>query len=164
VTDGMRITGADFTFTALHTPGHTAGHVCYALEEEKALFTGDHVMGWSTTVIAPPDGNMGDYMRSLEKLIGRGDAILYPTHGSPISSPDNFLHAYFIHRRMREAQIAGLLARGYETVPDMVAKLYAGLSPALTHAAALTVEAHLEHLMEKGKASRQGEHYRPTAP
>jgi glyoxylase-like metal-dependent hydrolase (beta-lactamase superfamily II) len=107
---------------------------------------------------------MGDYMRSLEKLIGRGDAILYPTHGSPISSPDNFLHAYFIHRRMREAQIAGLLARGYETIPDMVAKLYAGLSPALTHAAALTVEAHLEHLMEKGKASRQGEHYRPTAP
>ena len=86
--------------------------MCYALEEEKALFTGDHVMGWSTSVIAPPDGNMGDYMRSLEKLIARDDAILYPTHGSPIADPEPLLRAYLTHRRMREAQIAGCLARG----------------------------------------------------
>jgi glyoxylase-like metal-dependent hydrolase (beta-lactamase superfamily II) len=164
VTDGMSIAGEDFTLTALHTPGHTAGHVCYALAKEKALFTGDHVMGWSTTVIAPPDGNMGDYLRSLEKLIGRGDAVLYPTHGAPISAPENFLHAYLLHRRMREAQIAACLAQGYETIPDIVAKLYAGLNPSLTHAAALTVQAHLEHLMEEAKVSRQGEHYLPIAP
>jgi glyoxylase-like metal-dependent hydrolase (beta-lactamase superfamily II) len=164
VGDGMVIAGQDFTFTALHTPGHTAGHVCYGLAEEKALFTGDHVMGWSTTVIAPPDGNMGDYMRSLEKLMGRGDAVLYPTHGSPIQAPENFLHAYLLHRRMREAQIAACVAQGYETIPDIVAKLYAGLSPALGHAAALTVQAHLEHLIEDGKAARQGDHYLAIAP
>ena len=164
VADGTPIAGKDFTLTALHTPGHTAGHVCYALAEEKALFTGDHVMGWSTTVIAPPDGNMGDYLRSLEKLIGRGDAVLYPTHGAPIPAPENFLHAYLLHRRMRGAQIAACLAQGYETIPDIVAKLYAGLSPALGHAAALTVQAHLEHLIEEAKVSRQGDHYLPIAP
>ena len=164
VIDGLLIAGEDFTFTALHTPGHTAGHVCYALAEEKALFTGDHVMGWSTTVIAPPDGNIGDYLASLEKLIGRGDAILYPTHGAPITAPENFLHAYLVHRRMREAQIGACVVQGYETIPDIVAKLYAGLSPALGTAAALTVQAHLEHLMENGKVARQGDHYLPIAP
>jgi glyoxylase-like metal-dependent hydrolase (beta-lactamase superfamily II) len=163
VKDGDRIAGADFTFTALHTPGHMANHVCYGLEEDKALFTGDHVMGWSTTVIAPPDGNMGDYLRSLEKVIARGDAILYPTHGSPIPDPENFLHAYLLHRKMREAQIAGCLSRGFETISDIVAKLYPGLDTALTYAAALTVQAHLEHLIEQGKASRNGDYFQPAA-
>ncbi len=163
VIDGVAIAGEGFTFTALHTPGHTTGHICYALAEEKALFTGDHVMGWSTTVIAPPDGNMGDYLRSLEKLIGRDDVTLYPTHGAPIPAPDNFLHATLAHRRMREAQVAACVTGGYETIPDIVAKLYAGLSPALATAAALTVQAHLEHLMENRKVSRQGDHYLPIA-
>jgi glyoxylase-like metal-dependent hydrolase (beta-lactamase superfamily II) len=163
VADDSWILGEDFTITALHTPGHTANHVCYALEEEKALFTGDHVMGWSTSVIAPPDGNMGDYLRSLEKLITRDDAILYPTHGSPIPDPEPFLHAYLIHRRMREAQIAARLARGTDTIAAIVAKLYAGLQPMLTRAAALTVQAHLEHMIEEGKAVRDGERYRLIA-
>jgi glyoxylase-like metal-dependent hydrolase (beta-lactamase superfamily II) len=121
-------------------------------------------MGWSTSVIAPPDGNMGDYLRSLEKLIPRDDAILYPTHGSPIPDPEPFLHAYLIHRRMREAQIAGCLPRGTDTIAAIVAKLYAGLQPILTRAAALTVQAHLEHMIEEGKAVRDGERYRLIAP
>ena len=110
------IAGDGFHLECVFTPGHTSNHMCYALAEEKALFTGDHVMGWSTSVIAPPDGNMGDYMRSLEKLIARDDAILYPTHGSPIAKPGPFLRAYLTHRRMREAQIADCLARGRDTV------------------------------------------------
>ena len=135
----------------MFTPGHTSNHMCYALEEEKALFTGDHVMGWSTSVIAPPDGDMGDYMQSLEKLIARDDRILYPTHGSPIARPRPFLRAYLAHRRMRETQIARALGRGRDTVPRLVETLYAGLQPALARAAALTVEAHLKHMIEDGR-------------
>jgi glyoxylase-like metal-dependent hydrolase (beta-lactamase superfamily II) len=91
VTDGQSIAGADFSISCVFTPGHTSNHMCYALEQEKALFSGDHVMGWSTSVIAPPDGNMADYTRSLEKLIARKDRILYPTHGAPIEDPAPFL-------------------------------------------------------------------------
>ena len=91
VHDGMRIAGDGFTLTCIATPGHTANHVCYALVEEQALFSGDHVMGWSTSVIAPPDGDMGQYLASLEKLMARDDRILYPTHGSPIASPRDWL-------------------------------------------------------------------------
>ena len=162
--DGDRVSGPGWTLETLTTPGHASNHLAFTLAEENALFCGDHVMGWSTTVIAPPDGNMGDYLASLEKLIGRGDAILYPTHGAPITAPENFLHAYLVHRRMREAQIGACVVQGYETIPDIVAKLYAGLSPALGTAAALTVQAHLEHLMENGKVARQGDHYLPIAP
>jgi glyoxylase-like metal-dependent hydrolase (beta-lactamase superfamily II) len=166
VRDGEIIAGPDFTIECVFTPGHTANHMCYALREEKALFTGDHVMGWSTSVIAPPDGNMGDYMRSLDKLIGREDAILYPTHGSPIAPPRPFLRAYLTHRKMREAQIATSLERGDDTVSAMVARLYAGLAPTLTKAAALTVTAHLEHMMEEGRVAQDGPRYRliPRAP
>jgi glyoxylase-like metal-dependent hydrolase (beta-lactamase superfamily II) len=162
VRDGDLIAGDGFTITCVHTPGHTANHMCFALAEERALFTGDHVMGWSTSVIAPPDGNMGDYLRSLEKLIGRGDSILYPTHGSPIQEPAPLLRAYLGHRRMREAQIMAALAQGETGITEMVARLYAGLNPALKPAAALTVQAHLEHLMEEGKVMRDGGGYRPA--
>lgn len=151
VRDGDVIAGAGCTFGCVFTPGHTSNHMCFALEEEKALFTGDHVMGWSTTVVAPPDGDMGDYMRSLEKLIARRDEILYPTHGSPIVRPGPFLRAYLSHRRMRENQIAGALQRGRDTIPALVETLYAGLAPALVRAAALTVEAHLKHMIEDGR-------------
>jgi glyoxylase-like metal-dependent hydrolase (beta-lactamase superfamily II) len=122
--------------------------MCFALEEEQALFTGDHVMGWSTTLVAPPDGDMGDYMKSLEKLIARKDSILYPTHGSPIVKPARFLRAYLSHRKMRESQIARAIKRGRDTVPLLVETLYAGLSPALVRAARLTVEAHLLHMAQ----------------
>jgi len=148
VRDGDVIAGDDCSFECVFTPGHTSNHMCFALAEEHALFTGDHVMGWSTTVVAPPDGDMGDYMRSLEKLIARHDRILYPTHGSPILKPKPFLRAYLSHRRMRETQIVRALQRGRDTVPALVATLYAGLKPALHRAAALTVEAHLKHMIE----------------
>ena len=150
VKDGDRIAGI---FQCVFTPGHTSNHMCYALEDEMALFTGDHVMGWSTTVVAPPDGDMGDYMRSLEKLIARQDDILYPTHGSPIVAPRSFLRAYLSHRRMRETQIGRALMRGRDTVPALVETLYAGLAPALHRAAALTVEAHLKHMIEDGRVA-----------
>ena len=156
VKDGDVIAVEGCTFHCVFTPGHTSNHMCYALEEEKALFTGDHVMGWSTTVVAPPDGNMGDYMRSLEKLIARKDRILYPTHGSPIEKPASFLRAYLSHRRMRETQIVRALARGRDTVPLLVESLYAGLAPSLRRAAALTVQAHLQHMEEEGRAVLMG--------
>ena len=149
VKDGDVIEAEGSRFHCVFTPGHTSNHMCYALAEEKALFTGDHVMGWSTTVVAPPDGDMGAYMRSLEKLIARQDHILYPTHGSPIAKPRRFLRAYLAHRRMRETQIARALERGRDTVPKLVATLYAGLNPALHRAAALTIEAHLKHMIEE---------------
>ena len=148
VRDGDVIAGESYRFQCVFTPGHTSNHMCFALEGEHALFTGDHVMGWSTSVIAPPDGNMGDYMRSLEKLIARKDRILYPTHGSPIVNPASFLRAYLSHRRMRESQIARAIKRGQNTVPLLVETLYAGLAPALRRAAQLTVEAHLLHMIE----------------
>ncbi|MGZ5920927.1 MAG: MBL fold metallo-hydrolase [Rhizomicrobium sp.] len=159
VKDGDRIAGI---FQCVFTPGHTSNHMCYALEDEKALFTGDHVMGWSTTVVAPPDGDMGDYMRSLEKLIARQDDILYPTHGSPIVAPRSFLRAYLSHRRMRESQIGRALMRGRDTVPALVETLYAGLAPALHRAAALTVEAHLKHMIEDGRVAAlpEGRYFR----
>jgi glyoxylase-like metal-dependent hydrolase (beta-lactamase superfamily II) len=162
MSDGTLIAGQGFTLECVFTPGHTSNHMCYALAEEKALFTGDHVMGWSTSVIAPPDGNMGDYMRSLEKLIRRDDAILYPTHGSPVANPGALLRAYLSHRRMREAQIAGCLAPDGSTIDAIVTRLYAGLAPALVPAARLTVKAHLEHMIEEGRVARDGERYRPA--
>ena len=153
VRDGDIIESGGGRFHCVFTPGHTSNHMCYALESEKALFTGDHVMGWSTTVVAPPDGDMGAYMRSLEKLIARRDKILYPTHGSPIPNPGPFLRAYLSHRKMRETQIGRALQRGHDTVPVLVQTLYAGLAPALHRAAALTVEAHLKHMIEDGRVA-----------
>ena len=164
VEDGTIIRGADFTLEGVFTPGHTSNHMCYALREERALFTGDHVMGWSTTVVAPPDGNMGDYTRSLEKLIARDDLILYPTHGSPIPEPAPFLRALLTHRRMREAQIRSCIARGHDTIPALVERLYAETPPALHKAAALTVQAHLEQMLTEGRATLDaGGHYSLTS-
>jgi glyoxylase-like metal-dependent hydrolase (beta-lactamase superfamily II) len=151
VRDGALIGGPDYTFQCVFTPGHTANHMCYALLDEQALFTGDHVMGWSTSVVAPPDGDMGDYLASLEKLIARDDRILYPAHGSPVTEPRTLLRAYLTHRRMREAQIVSAVKRGADTIPALVEKLYPGLDPALRRAAALTVEAHLSLLLRQGR-------------
>ncbi len=153
VRDGDIIESGGNRFQCVFTPGHTSNHMCYALDEEKALFTGDHVMGWSTTVVAPPDGDMGAYMRSLEKLIARRDKILYPTHGSPIVKTEPFLRAYLSHRKMRETQIERAMQRGHDTVPTLVQTLYAGLAPALHRAATLTVEAHLKHMIEEGRVA-----------
>jgi glyoxylase-like metal-dependent hydrolase (beta-lactamase superfamily II) len=159
VEDGMRIAGDGFTLECLRTPGHTANHVCYALVEEKALFSGDHVMGWSTSVIAPPDGNMGAYLASLEKLQARDDRIFYPTHGSPITAPRAWLGELIAHRRMREAQILDVLRQGTNEITFIVEKLYPDLLPALRPAAAQQVKAHLDHLMEQDAVTRAGDLY-----
>ncbi len=158
--DGMLIDGDGFSLECVATPGHTANHICYALVQEHALFSGDHVMGWSTSVIAPPDGNMGDYFASLEKLKARGDRILYPTHGSPIADPQEWLGQLILHRHMREDQILAGLARGAHSVPELVEKLYPVLEAALRPAAAQQVMAHLEHLQAGGKVGREGGRWR----
>jgi glyoxylase-like metal-dependent hydrolase (beta-lactamase superfamily II) len=134
--------------------------------EEKALFSGDHVMAWSTSVVAPPDGDMGDYLASLEKLLARDDAIYWPTHGGPVRDPKNFVAAYLAHRREREAQILAALKDGIGQIPHIVNRIYLGLDPRLKPAAALSVLAHLLHLIEGGRAGASGApglaaHYRP---
>ena len=144
--DGDVLQGEGFTLTALHTPGHASNHLCFALAEEQALFTGDHVMGWSSSVIAPPDGDMAAYLAGLRRLIARGDRILYPTHGAPITRPALYLQALLQHRLEREQQIRDCLARGISDVTALVDAIYAGLDPALRPAAALTIRAHLEKL------------------
>lgn len=149
--DGGVIEGEGFTLEALHTPGHMSNHLCFALEEENALFTGDHVMGWSTTVVAPPDGDMTDYMSSLDRLIARDDAILYPTHGGPIRQPREFLLAYRAHRLAREAAILDCVRHGTTNVADIVRRIYAEVDPKLHPAAARSVQAHLIKLRREGR-------------
>ena len=152
VQDGMRIAGDGFNLECVATPGHTANHICYALTPEKALFSGDHVMGWSTSVIAPPDGDMGDYLASLEKLTARDDRIFYPTHGSPIAKPQDWLGQLIAHRHMREGQVLSALAGGAQTIATLVEKLYPDLEPALRRAAAQQLMAHLQLLQARGEA------------
>jgi glyoxylase-like metal-dependent hydrolase (beta-lactamase superfamily II) len=159
--DGAIVAGRGFTFECVATPGHTANHVCYALREESALFSGDHVMGWSTSLVAPPDGDMADYLASLEKLRTRRDRIFYPTHGSPITEPQAYLRELILHRRAREAQIAAAVARGDATVAALAARLYPGIDAALAGAAAAQIQAHLDHLVMQGKIARDGLSYRP---
>lgn len=156
VRDGDVIAQDGVSLDCVFTPGHTAGHMCYALRGEKALFSGDHVMGWSTSVIAPPDGDMAHYMASLEKLIARDDAILYPTHGSPIAAPRPYLRALLAHRRAREAQILAALPAA---IPELAARLYADIDPRLRPAAAHTIAAHLAKLVTEGRAAEKGGHY-----
>jgi glyoxylase-like metal-dependent hydrolase (beta-lactamase superfamily II) len=149
VQDGMRINGEGFELECVTTPGHTANHICYGLAEERALFSGDHVMGWSTSVIAPPDGDMGAYLASLEKLKARDDRIFYPTHGSPIAAPRDWLEQLIAHRRLREEQILAALAQGAHTISELTEKLYPALEPVLRPAAAQQVAAHLVHLQSR---------------
>jgi glyoxylase-like metal-dependent hydrolase (beta-lactamase superfamily II) len=153
---GDRVAGPGWTLEAIHTPGHTSNHVCYALAEETALFTGDHVMGWSTTVITPPDGDMGDYLRSLEAVRARGFATLWPTHGPPVTEPEPFLVAYAAHRLAREAQVVTELAAGKTRIKDMVPRLYASVDRRLWPAAAHSVLAHMLELVKTGRAASDG--------
>ncbi|MBV9571771.1 MAG: MBL fold metallo-hydrolase [Alphaproteobacteria bacterium] len=162
VRDGDVIAGGDFALECLHTPGHTSNHMCYALRGEKALFTGDHVMGWSTTVVAPPDGDMALYVASLRKLLARHDRILYPTHGGPIRDSKPFLKAYLQHRLEREAQIVVCLREGGTTIPDIVARLYADVDPRLHPAASRTVLAHLLQLQAEGRVRREADCWTPA--
>jgi glyoxylase-like metal-dependent hydrolase (beta-lactamase superfamily II) len=155
VRDGETIAGDGYTIECVFTPGHTSNHMCFALREEKALFTGDHVMGWSTTVVTPPDGDMAAYMASLRKLRARDDAILWPTHGGPVRQPRPFIDAYVTHRLEREEQIVASLAGGIDTIPDIVARLYADVDKRLHPAAARSVLAHLIQLTQEGRVGRE---------
>jgi glyoxylase-like metal-dependent hydrolase (beta-lactamase superfamily II) len=156
VRDGDVIETGGLTFDCIHSPGHASNHMCYALREEKALFTGDHVMGWSTSVVVPPDGDMAAYMASLGKLIARNDRILYPTHGAPIKRPRAFLEGYLAHRLEREMQITICLRKGVCTIPEIVARIYADVDRCLHPAAALTVMAHLMKLKQEGQVKADG--------
>ncbi len=154
--DGESVEGGGWTMEGVHTPGHTSNHMCFALKEENALFPGDHVMGWSTTVVSPPDGDMRAYMASLEKLQGRSEGIYYPTHGAPITDPSPYVAALFAHRHEREEQIIACLADGVGQIPDMVARMYADIDPDLHHAAGRSVLAHLIHMVETGRVACEG--------
>jgi glyoxylase-like metal-dependent hydrolase (beta-lactamase superfamily II) len=160
VKDGEIISGNGFTFECVHTPGHTSNHMCYALREEKALFTGDHIMGWSTTVVTPPDGNMAQYIASVRKLETRDDAVLYPTHGAPVTDPKPFLAAYVAHRLDRERQVIAAIRDGLDTIPAMVARMYADVDKRLHPAASRSVLAHLIQLENEGRVKHDGERYR----
>lgn len=139
---------------AVHTPGHTSNHLCFAYAREGALFCGDHVMGWSTTVISPPDGNMANYLQSLDKLFSRQDAIYYPTHGAPIAQPHDFVRSLISHRLQREAAILDCVTMGRGQVTDMVGMIYRDLPHELHGAAGRSVLAHLEKLAAEGRVTR----------
>jgi glyoxylase-like metal-dependent hydrolase (beta-lactamase superfamily II) len=152
--DGESLAGPGWTLTALATPGHTSNHLCYALEESGALFTGDHVMGWSTSVVAPPDGDMGAYMTSLEMLYDRNDRIYYPAHGPHVTNPRQLVRGMIGHRRQRERQIRKLLADCPRTIEELVPQMYKGLDKHLWPAAGQSVKAHLIDLERRGLVAR----------
>jgi glyoxylase-like metal-dependent hydrolase (beta-lactamase superfamily II) len=156
VADGQVITGGDWTMTAIATPGHASNHVCYLLAEENALFSGDHIMGWSTTVVSPPDGDMSAYYASLDKVEALNAATLWPTHGPPVTKVQPFIAAYRAHRLERERQILAELAKGPRTISEIVPVLYAAVDPRLHPAAARSVFAHLAHLARQGAARTDG--------
>jgi glyoxylase-like metal-dependent hydrolase (beta-lactamase superfamily II) len=156
VRDGDEIAGAGWRFEAVHTPGHTSNHLCFALPEQGLLFSGDHVMGWSTSVIAPPDGDMSAYMASLDKLLGRPDAVYWPTHGPAITEPQPYVRAFVAHRREREAGILECLAAGPQEIMAIVDRLYVGLAQGLRRAAARSVHAHLLDLAARGLVDSDG--------
>lgn len=154
--EGDTVSGPGWTLTAIETPGHTMNHLAFALAEGDALFSGDHVMAWSTTVVAPPDGQMRAYMASLDKLRGRTEATYWPGHGGPVRDPARFVRGLAGHRRQREAGIRARLAAGDSRISEIVAAVYQGLDPRLRGAAALSVFAHLEDLVSRGLATCDG--------
>jgi glyoxylase-like metal-dependent hydrolase (beta-lactamase superfamily II) len=161
--DGERLSGPGWTLEAIATPGHTSNHLCLALIEAEALFTGDHVMGWSTTVVSPPDGDMAAYMASLELLIGREDSVYYPAHGEPVENPRRYVRGLLGHRKQREGQILRLLGKGEHAIPAMVAQMYVGIDPGLHPAAGRSVLAHLIDMNARGLVRRDGEEWRLAA-
>lgn len=150
---GDVVEGPGWTLEALHTPGHISNHLCFALREEQAVLTGDHVMGWSTTIIPPPDGDVAAYLRSLRLLLDRSDRVLYPTHGGPVNDPGPYVQALHDHRLAREAQIIAQLEQGPRSAKEMVAVLYAAVDKKLHRPAARSVVAHLLKLQADGRAT-----------
>jgi glyoxylase-like metal-dependent hydrolase (beta-lactamase superfamily II) len=154
--DGAIVRGPGFTFEAVATPGHTANHTAYALKEAGILFSGDHVMGWSTTIVAPPDGAMSDYMNSIAKLAARPETTYFPGHGSAIREAPRFVEHLIRHRHGREASILHRLEKGPADIPTIVRAVYIGLDPRLIGAAGLSVLAHLEDLVARGTVTTDG--------
>ena len=158
--EGDAVTGPGWTLRAVGTPGHTSNHLCFAFAEEATLFSGDHVMGWSTTVVAPPDGDMAAYRASLAKLLQRDERLYRPTHGPAIGDPKAHVAAYAAHREEREDAILARLAAGDETVEAIVRAVYVGLDPRLFRAAGRSVLAHLIELVARGAVATDGTRYR----
>lgn len=161
--DGERISGDGWTIEAVATPGHTSNHLCYSLVETGALFTGDHVMKWSTSVVSPPDGDMKAYMASLQKLYDRTDRIYYPAHGPAVEKPRQLVRGMIGHRRQRERQILKLLEARPHVITDMVEQMYKGLDPRLTGAAGRSVLAHLVDLESQGRVLASGNEWKLVA-
>jgi glyoxylase-like metal-dependent hydrolase (beta-lactamase superfamily II) len=158
--DGEMLEGPGWTLEAVATPGHTSNHLCFALPQEQALFSGDHVMGWSTSIVSPPDGDMAAYMASLAKLQGREDRIYYPAHGPAVEQPQKLVRGLALHRRQREAQILAQIERGAWRIEDMVPVMYKGVDPGLHPAAARSVLAHLIDLRNRRIVEQEGEGWR----
>jgi glyoxylase-like metal-dependent hydrolase (beta-lactamase superfamily II) len=151
VADGDTIEGKGWTLESVFTPGHLGNHTAYCLREEMALLSGDHVMAWATTVVAPPDGHMGDYLASLRKLLARNDRIYYPAHGAEHRKPPRLVRGILAHRKMREEAIYDRVRLGDQSVAEIVARIYVDVDPALHVAAGLSTLAHLYHLKELGR-------------
>jgi glyoxylase-like metal-dependent hydrolase (beta-lactamase superfamily II) len=154
---GGTVAGPGWTLEAIPTPGHTSNHLCYALPQENACFTGDHIMGWSTTVITPPDGDMTDYLASLNRIRARGFSTLWPTHGPPIREVDGFIQAYLDHRQERIDQILEALKAGPASIGDLTPRLYADVDPKLWPAASRSMLAAMIHLEREGTITATGE-------
>lgn len=155
--DGETLAGDGWTIEAVATPGHTSNHLCLAVQESGAMFTGDHVMAWSTSVIVPPDGDMADYMASLQKIYEREDKVYYPAHGKKVEKPQQLVRGMMGHRKQRERQILKLLESGASAIPDMVTQMYKGLDPRLKGAAGQSVRAHLIDLQNRGIVTLNGD-------
>ncbi|MGO6683574.1 MBL fold metallo-hydrolase [Rhizobium leguminosarum] len=168
LSDGQTLLGDGWALTAVLTPGHTANHAAFALAGRDILFSGDHVMAWSTSIVAPPDGSMADYMTSLERLIEREDRLLLPGHGGPVTEPASFLRALKAHRLRREQAVLARVQAGDQQIAEMVKVIYRDTDPKLHGAAALSVLAHIEDLLERGEIAADGPPslaalYRPAA-
>jgi glyoxylase-like metal-dependent hydrolase (beta-lactamase superfamily II) len=154
--DGEVVEGDGWTIEAVTTPGHTANHMAFAWREQNVLFVGDHVMGWSTSIVAPPDGAMSDYMASLDKLTRREEKLYFPGHGPAIPDAKRWANYYILHRRAREASILHRLGKGATDIPSIVRAIYIGIDPRLTGAAGLSVLAHMEDLVARGLVETDG--------
>jgi len=154
--EGDAVSGPGWTLQAIETPGHTANHLAFALPQENALVSGDHVMAWSTTIVAPPDGSMSDYMASLQHLLTFEHAIYWPGHGGPVRDPARYVRGLAAHRRQRERMILDAVKGGARDMKAIVAAAYPAIAPALAGAAGLSTLAHLEWLIERGEVVSDG--------
>jgi glyoxylase-like metal-dependent hydrolase (beta-lactamase superfamily II) len=157
ISDGDVFKGSNWTLEAIHTPGHTSNHMCYALTEENTLFSGDHIMGWSTSIVSPPDGSMKDYLRCLEDIKRREFSIVRPTHGPEITKVTPFIQAYIDHRYQREEQICASMKKGASTISEIVEIVYADIDKRLHPAASLSVLAHMVHMQDSGRITCCGD-------